>query len=209
MLQIIKNIPNIEMDPLTYVFEHIKLRHKTGTLWMEFGVAGGKTINYISSFTKNRVHGFDSFRGLPEDWRGGFPRGTFNLLSTRPKVNNNVVLIKGLFDKTLPNFIRRQRKKISFIHIDCDLYSSTKCIFDNIKKYIDTNCIVVFDELVNYSGFDGTTGELKAFYEFLTNNNVKYSFIGMNGIIVDTNAIDYCENHQNQKVAVIIHSVDC
>jgi hypothetical protein len=38
----------------------------------------------------------------------------------------------------------------------------------------------VFDELVNYPGFDGDTGELKAFYEFITENNVNYSWIGMN-----------------------------
>ena len=42
----------------------------------------------------------------------------------------------------------------------------------------------VFDELVNYPGFDGDTGELKAFYEFITENNVNYSWIGMNGVPV-------------------------
>lgn len=52
MLNIIQNIPNIKTYPLTYVFEHIELRHKPNTLWLEFGVASGKTINYISKFTK-------------------------------------------------------------------------------------------------------------------------------------------------------------
>ena len=36
--------------------------------------------------------------------------------------------------------------------MDVDLYSSTKYIFDVLKEYIDTD---LFDELVNYPGFDG------------------------------------------------------
>ena len=52
MLKIIQNIPDISTFPLTYVFEHMKLQHKPDTLWMEFGVASGNTINYISQFTQ-------------------------------------------------------------------------------------------------------------------------------------------------------------
>lgn len=78
MLSIIQNIPNVHAYPLTYVFEHMKLQHKPNTLWLEFGVASGKTINYISKFTKDKVYGFDSFEGLPEKWRDGFDKGAFN-----------------------------------------------------------------------------------------------------------------------------------
>jgi hypothetical protein len=56
MLNIIQNIPNVKTYPLTYVFEHMKLKHisyfigtttyeigtKPNTLWLEFGVASGK-----------------------------------------------------------------------------------------------------------------------------------------------------------------------
>ena len=67
MLNIIQNIPNISTYPLTYVFEHMKIQHKPNTLWLEFGVASGKSINYISKFTNDKVYGFDSFEGLPEN----------------------------------------------------------------------------------------------------------------------------------------------
>ena len=118
---------------------------------------------------------------MPEKWRDGFEKGVFNRNGNLPEVNKNVELIKGWFDDTLPNFIKNQNKKVSFIHMDADLYSSTKCIFNNLKDYIDKDCIIVFDELVNYPGFDGNTGELKAFYEFITENKVDYEWIGMNG----------------------------
>jgi hypothetical protein len=178
MLKMIENIPNIKSYPLKYVFEEMKLKHKPNTLWLEFGVYSGKTINYISNFTSNNVYGFDSFQGLPEKWRDGFEKGFFNTNGVLPKVNNNVTLIKGWFNETLPNFIKNNNKKISFIHIDADLYSSTKCIFNNLKDYIDNYCIIVFDEIINYPGFEN--GELKAFYEFVNENNVKYSWIGKN-----------------------------
>ena len=202
MLSIIQNIPNVNTYPLTYVFEHKKLQHKPNTLWLEFGVASGNTINYISRFTNDKVYGFDSFEGLPEKWRDGFDKGTFNRNGVLPQVNSNVELIKGWFNETLLNFIQTHNKKISFIHIDVDLYSSTKYIFQVLKDYIDIDCIIVFDELVNYPGFDGDKGELKAFYEFITENKVHYEWIGMNG------DIGMKETGLNNQVALIIHSIN-
>jgi len=202
MLSIIENIPNVNTYPLTYVFERMKLKHRTNTLWLEFGVHSGHTINYISQFTNNKVYGFDSFEGLPEKWRDGFDKGAFDRNGILPQVNSNVELIKGWFNQTLLNFIQTHNKKVSFIHMDADLYSSTKYIFDVLKDYIDTDCIIVFDEFVNYQGFDGDTGELKAFYEFITENKVDYEWIGMNGIPLGMAGCDH------EKVAVIIHSVN-
>ena len=181
MLNIIKNIPNVNVYPLVYVFEHMKLKHKPNTLWLEFGTASGRTINYISQFTNDKVYGFDSFEGLPEKWRDGFDKGAFSNNGNLPYVNTNVELIKGWFNETLVNFIQTHNKKVSFIHMDADLYSSTKYVLDILKEHIDEQCIIIFDELVNYPGFDGNTGELKAFYEFITENNVDYEWIGMNG----------------------------
>jgi len=150
----LNEIPNVKVWPLTYVFEHMKLKHKPNTLWLEFGVASGKTINYISQFTDGMVYGFDSFEGLPEKWRDGFDKGAFNRNGQLPHVNRNVELVKGWFNETLLDFIKKHDKKVSFIHMDADLYSSTKYIFDTLKNYIDENCVIVFDELLNYPGFD-------------------------------------------------------
>lgn len=202
MLHIIKNIPNINTYPLKYVFEKMKLQHKSDTLWLEFGVFSGKSINYISKFTKEIVYGFDSFEGLPEKWRDGFDKGSFDQNGQLPQVNDNVMLIKGWFDKTLHDFIQKHNKKISFIHLDADLYSSTKYILDALKDQIDTDCIIVFDELVNYPGFDGDTGELKAFYEFITENKVDYEWIGMDGTPTGMNG------YYHENVAVMIHSIN-
>ena len=180
----------------------MNLQHKEETLWLEFGVASGNTINYISKFTNNTVYGFDSFEGLPEKWRDGMEKGFFSRNGILPQVNSNVKLIKGWFNETLVDFIKIQNKKISFIHIDCDLYSSTKYVLDTLINYIDNNCIIIFDELVNYPGFDGDNGELKAFYEFITENNVDYEWIGMNGVPFNM------DGYYHENVAVIIKSIN-
>jgi len=88
-------------------------------------------------------------------------------------------------------------KKVSFVHIDCDLYSSTKHVLNNLINFLDNECIIVFDELVNYPGFDGETGELKAFYEFIIENNIRYEWIGMDGELGDY-------ENKSEKVAVRI-----
>ena len=201
MLNIIQNIPDVNMHPLKYIFEHMKLEHKPGTLWLEFGVDSGKTINYISKFTTDKVYGFDSFEGLPERWRDGFEKGAFNRHGLLPEVNGNVELVKGWFNETLVDFIQTQNKKVSFIHMDADLYSSTKYVLDILKNYMDKDCIIVFDEMLNYPGFDRENGELRAFYEFITENKVDYEWIGMEGRPPGT------YGYYHEQVAVTIHSV--
>lgn len=202
MLDMIQNIPDVGTYPLKYVFENTQLKKKENTLWLEFGVGNARTINYISSFTNDPVYGFDSFHGLPEKWRDEFEVGSFSTGGVVPPVNPNVTLVPGLFQDTLINFLQEQNKKISFIHIDCDLYSSTKFVLDSVKEYLDEDCIIIFDELVNYPGFDGNNGELRALYEFVRENDIEYEWIGMNGPPMFQSA------YENQNVAMIIRKVN-
>lgn len=143
----------------------------------EFGVHSGLTINHIASLTSLTVYGFDAFKGLPERWRDGFGKGTFKR-GDLPMVRANVVLIKGWFNETLPNFLKDNDRPVSFIHIDCDLYSSTKTVFDCLSQRIHPGCVIVFDEYFNYPGWE--EGEYKAFNEFIESTGAKYEYIGYN-----------------------------
>lgn len=181
---------------LKYVLNNVLLNNDED-VWLEFGVATGNTINLISSYTKNIVYGFDSFEGLPEKWRDGFDKGAFDRKGILPEVNQNVKLIKGWFNESLPPFLSTLTKKISFVHIDCDLYSSTKLVLDLIKPHMNKTCVFVFDELLNYDGFE--TGELLALNEFIKETQYTYKWIGMNGKIGMKGSC-----HEN--VALIIYS---
>ena len=192
------NIPNIKMRPILYIFDVLKIKHKENTLWLDFGVKCGGNANYISIKTDDKMYGFYNNNGFPEKWEND------NYVFT--KIKDDLIVSNGPYNETVKNFITTQNKKISFIHIDCDYYSSTKYVLNTIKNYIDNDCIIIFDELVNYPGFDGPNGELKALYEFITENNINYKWIGMNGTINNNN-----NNNNNifesQSVALILNSI--
>jgi hypothetical protein len=148
------------------------------TLWLEFGVWEGRTINYISNYRNGLVYGFDSFKGLPEDWRVGFLKEHFNREGKLPKKNPNVELIVGWFNETLEPFLLEHKgKNITFLHIDCDVYSSTKYVLDKCTPYLYQGSIVVFDELINYDGYE--EGEWKAMNEWVVENEIDYEWIGV------------------------------
>lgn len=86
------------------------------------------------------VYGFDSFEGNPEDWRSEYKQGAF-ALETPPQFPGTVSIVRGLFQDTIPSFLETHKGKIVFVHIDCDLYSSAKIIFDLAgQRFI--NCII-------------------------------------------------------------------
>lgn len=147
----------------------------------EFGVYKGTTINFIASRCPNEpVYGFDSFEGLPEHWTGNrYSRRNFNRKGKPPKVEKNVELVIGWFNETLPAFLEQNTEAFGFVHIDCDIYSSTKQIFDLTATRIAPGCIIVFDEFFNYHGFE--QHEYRAFYEFVEANALDYEFISFSG----------------------------
>ena len=136
---------------------------KRSGLYLEFGVYQGSTINLIASSTDSKVHGFDSFEGLPENWREDFPKGAFKVAAL-PAVRQNVVLHKGWFSDTLPEFLKQHTEVVSFLHVDCDLYSSTQTVFSALEDRLTPGTVIVFDEYFNYVGWQ--EGEYKAFMEF-------------------------------------------
>jgi hypothetical protein len=145
---------------------------------LEFGVHKGKTMKHISEFfSKESVWGFDSFEGFPEDWITQYSTNhiiytkEYFALSEIPEFNANVKLVKGFFNKTLPEWSSNNPGNIKFLHIDCDLYSSTKEIFKILNSQIVPGTIIVFDEMYpwdNFSDYEAwEEGEYKALKEWI------------------------------------------
>lgn len=157
--------------------EALKLANTKG-LYLEFGVWEGASINLFAALIKpRRIYGFDSFEGLPEDWQNGFPKGRFSLKGKMPAVVSNVVLVKGLFSKSLPEFAKKHSgERIAFLHMDCDLYSSAKDIFDNLDAFNLDGTVILFDELYGYRGYK--QGEYLAFQQFLSRTGMKVDYLG-------------------------------
>jgi hypothetical protein len=144
-----------------------------GGLWMEFGVFTGTSIRKIAT----RIFGFDSFWGLPEDWTNFQKKGRFSLKGSMPtNLPSNVKLVKGWFSETLPEFLKKHKEPVGFLHIDCDLYSSTNMVLTHLRNRIKKGTIIVFDEFFNFPNWQ--EHEYKAFMEFIEKNQYEYEFLG-------------------------------
>ena len=142
---------------------------------LEFGVAAGDSINFISGQTHRTVHGFDSFQGLPDDWPGRHEeRGHYSNAGRMPDVRSHVTLVPGLFWETLPTFLADDDRKVAFIHMDCDLYESTRTVLEYLAPRIDVGTVIVFDEYFNHVGW--RQNEFRAFQEFVENHSVGYRY---------------------------------
>jgi hypothetical protein len=149
---------------------------ETDGLFCEFGVASGATTNAMAEHRPAVVfHGFDSFEGLPEDWRTGFAKGAF-AMNGLPLVRSNVRLYKGWFDQTLPAFLNANPGPVAFLHMDADLYSSTKTVFDALGDRLRPGTVIQFDEYFNYPGW--RRGEFQAFEELVEEYGIEYEVIG-------------------------------
>ncbi|MGY1711436.1 class I SAM-dependent methyltransferase [Geodermatophilus sp. SYSU D00758] len=143
-------------------------------LVLEFGVAGGDTLRRIAA-RRAPVHGFDSFQGLPEDWRTGFERGAF---AAEPPEVPGAVLHAGLFEDTLPRFLADHPGPIAFAHLDADLYSSTATVLREAGDRLVAGSVLLFDEYFNYPGWE--RHEHRAFTEFVDRTGRGFDYVAYN-----------------------------
>jgi predicted O-methyltransferase YrrM len=165
-----------KFDHLTYA-----LGQAPEGLALEFGVFKGTTINHLARLAPDRrFFGFDSFTGLPESWAGArYSAINFDRKGRRPKVADNVTLIEGWFEETLPGFLSSHADPVGFVHVDCDIYSSTKTVLELLAPRLRQGAIIAFDEFFNYKGYE--LHEYKAFFEFVERFAVAHRFIAYSG----------------------------
>jgi len=123
-------------------------------LVMEFGVYQGHSIRMTAkAIHPTPVYGFDSFEGLPQAWhRGGvvpvLQKGHFTLDKKPPQgLGENVTLVPGWFEESLPPFLKTHPGDAAFIDIDCDLYSSAITVLTLLNPRIVPGTLIYFDEL--------------------------------------------------------------
>jgi O-methyltransferase len=137
-------------------------------------------LSYYHEKSKDSIHkinfdrkivGFDSFEGLPDSddhprWKKNMfgvnhsyhplckigekvtPDTIYNLFEnyTLPKPNIEVGDFETTIDKTVPI----KYKKAALVHIDCDLYTSTKIVLNKIDSIIQEGTLLLFDDWFNF-----------------------------------------------------------
>lgn len=169
---------------LTHKYEMIK--NLEGNI-VECGVGLGSSFLVFLYLNKHYgrkgiLWGFDSFEGFPEPTKydesprtpkkGEHSGTSIKLIENLTRaclddnifINNNVKLVKGFFDNTLEKY---DGSPIALLHVDADLYESTKYPLEALYPFVVKRGIILFDEYLN--AIKGFPGAVKAIDEFFKN----------------------------------------
>lgn len=157
---------------------------RLGGDYLEFGVYQGTSfILAANSAARNgledmRFFAFDSFAGLPESEGKVFSNGqfassedTFTTMITKAGVPiERVVKVKGFYNESLTREVKEKYalRRAAVVHIDCDLYSSTRDVLGFIASLVQPGTIVIFDDWSSFRDEQNPEdfGEAKAFNEW-------------------------------------------
>lgn len=155
--------------------------------YFEFGCHSGRTFSAALNAAKFlkmnefKSFAFDSFEGLPQTDQddGYFKQGTFKTSERRfLKLVKSYTgqdlcdeqLIKGFYEESLTHELCERLPKIGVLHIDVDLYSSTRQVLSFTKNLLVSGSVILFDDYYCFNP-DKPAGELRALNEFLEENS--------------------------------------
>lgn len=150
--------------------------------YLEFGCAAGVEVRQWAGRTDNadcRFWGFDTFTGMPEEWRGlgwKVEKGAWSQEGNLPQSDDpRVAFVRGRFQDSLPGFLAETQLFESFdhivIHIDADLYSAALYVLTMMHPVMD-RATVLFDE------FDCPLDEIHALSDYCRAYCVDYEVLG-------------------------------
>jgi predicted O-methyltransferase YrrM len=159
-------------DPESTLRHAVELAPRGG-MALEFGVFAGRSLRIIAEMRRDgQVYGFDSFKGLPEDYRSHVRQGAF-AVDELPQVPGAELVI-GWFDETLPGFLAAHPGPVDLVHVDGDLYSSAVTVFDAVGPRLQVGSVIVFDEFFNFPGWEDH--EFRAWQEFLARTGATFTY---------------------------------
>ena len=146
------------------------------------GVSLLMALTLMESLSAKVLHMYDSFEGLPDPnsakdlpyYRKGALRAGLqqvNELLAAHGAQGNASIHPGWFESVLP--LLPPTQKFCFLHIDCDLYESTKICLNELYDRVVEGGIVVFDDYFDIGG-----GERLAVDEFLSEHGGELLFAG-------------------------------
>ena len=178
---------------LKKIITHYEIFKKTlnvkGSI-IECGVFKGNSFNRLLLFRDllkdspaKKVFGFDVFGKFPiqknkKDNKFANKHNRIIGLGINNKILNKNLrkkgfkkfqLIKGKVEKTINLFLKKNKKlKISFLHLDLDVYAPTYYVLDKLYHRVSNGGIILLDD---YGKIHGAT---KATKDFFKNNQIKY-----------------------------------
>jgi hypothetical protein len=148
--------------------------------WRQCAEGGEEAARLQKIWNSMRFFAFDSFQGLPKiegadratkefsagDYMSTEQAFLANLRRAQVPLSR-VITVPGWFDDTCTpaTVSKHQMRPAAIIHIDCDLYSSTKTVLNFVTPFLQDGTIIVFDDWFHFRG-NPNLGEQKAFHEW-------------------------------------------
>jgi hypothetical protein len=82
---------------------------------------------------------------------------------------------KGWFEETIPLWLSETSDPIGFLHVDCDIYASTRSVLLGVRRRLQNGTIIKFDEYFNYPNWQAH--EFRAWQEFVAEFAVQYRYL--------------------------------
>jgi hypothetical protein len=188
---------NLKFTHILEALNYLRVAGNNGKVlpqtYFEFGCHSGRTFSTAVNAAKYlkmnncKFFAFDSFKGLPQTDEiedGIFNIGDFNTSkkdfikiikkNTNLKIDSYNV-IDGFYDVSLTNDLQAKMPKVGLLHVDVDLYSSTRDLLKFVKPLLVNGSIILFDDWYCFKPSTKLSrGEQKAVQEFLEiNKNIK------------------------------------
>ena len=160
---------------------------------IEVGVMWGGSARLIRQATKKPFYLFDTFTGLPDiiDYRYDSITYSFGTMSVDLdevqkyfKKYNNVFIYPGIFPDKTGKFVKD--KKFSFVHLDVDIYKSTKEALKFLYPKVSSGGSIVIHD------YPAHRGVKKAVDEFMKSR----------GSFKEENGKDFMINEQLRQIII-------
>jgi predicted O-methyltransferase YrrM len=147
--------------------------------WAEFGVAKGWSMRFLAERLPEHGHlwAFDSFKGLPESipelpriFRGRFKCDV-------PDAPPRTTITVGLFEDYVSSWAVEHAAtagRLALVHLDADLYTSTKTVLDAIAPLLGPGTVMICDDVLPPMPADQ---EWRAVHEWMESHAVEYEWI--------------------------------
>lgn len=145
--------------------------------YAEFGVLKGESLVFMCNRIDTVAYGFDHFQGLPEDWFLQYRKGYLGLDGVAPNLvseQRNHRLVAGPFKESIPYFTSQIDGPAAFLHVDCDLYSSTCDVLEGLADRIVAGTVILFGTYLNYPGW--REHQFKAWQAFTAARGIAYRY---------------------------------
>lgn len=149
----------------------------------EFGTYHGRSLRVLDRRlpTNWQLHGFDSFVGLPEQWRHE-PAGSYSVTGDRGELTgcfpDRAELHAGWFNETSAPFATRVRENedvLALLHVDCDLYSSARDCLSELAPLLVKGSVVLFDDFLAHETW--REDEKRAWEEAVAENGLEVEVV--------------------------------